>query len=81
MGLSSIIKRLDKYQERLAKGKADKIKPRHIQKAIAKLTTKEAQLSAELQETSKPDKRERLAEKISTIREQIDRAKWLAQKI
>ena len=60
MGLSDIVERLDKYQKRLAMGKADKIKPRHVDKAIEKLTVKKAQLSTELEETIKPSKRERI---------------------
>lgn len=81
MGLSSIVKRLDKYQERLAKGKVEKIKPRHIQKVIAKLTTMEAQLTTELADMTKPDKRKRFEGKVSTIREQIEKAKWLETQI
>lgn len=81
MGLSSIVKRLDKYQKRLADGKAEKIKLHHIQKAIAKLTTKETQLTTEIQETTKKEKRKRLEDKLSTIREQIEKAKWLETKI
>ncbi|GAB5486273.1 MAG: hypothetical protein Pars93KO_27070 [Parasphingorhabdus sp.] len=81
MGLSSIDKRLEKYQERLAKGKVEKIKPRHIHKVIAKLTTMEAQLTTDLAEMTKPDKRKRFEQKMSTIREQINKAKWLETKI
>ena len=81
MGLSDIIKRLDKYQRRLAEGKAEKIKPHHIQKAIEKLTAKEALLAMELEETTKPEKRERLEGKISTIHAQIAKAKWLSDEI
>lgn len=81
MGLNSIVKRLDKYQKRLDKGKAEKIKLHHVQKVIAKLTSKETQLIAELQETTKLEKRKRLEDKLSTIREQIRKAKWLETKI
>ena len=81
MGLKSIVKRLDRYQERLAEGKAEKIKPRHIKKAIEKLMAKETQLAVELQDAAKPEKRKRLEPKISVIHEQIDKAKWLEQKI
>lgn len=81
MGLSSIVKRLDKYQERLAKGKVEKIKPRHIQKVIAKLTTMEAKLTTEIAEMTKPAKRKRFEDKVSRIREQIGKAKWLETKI
>lgn len=81
MGLSDIVKRLDKYQERLADGKAEKIKPHHIQKALEKLTVKEVQLIAEHEQATKPEKRKRLEGKISAIRAQIDKAKWLAERI
>ena len=81
MGLKSIVKRLDKYQERVAEGKAEKIKPQHIKKAIEKLMAKETQLVVELQDATKPEKRKRLEHKISVIHEQIDKAKWLEQKI
>ena len=81
MGLNKIIERLDKYQKRLADGKAEKNKPRHIEKAIAKLTTKEAALTAELEDTTKPEKRERLESKLLVIQEQIDKARWLQKQI
>ncbi|MEP1933542.1 MAG: hypothetical protein ABJJ37_19900, partial [Roseibium sp.] len=75
MGLSNIVKRLNKYQDRVAEGKAEKIKSRHIQKAIEKLAAKEIELTAELQDVTKLEKRKRLNQKISTIHEQIEKAK------
>ena len=81
MDLNETIKRLDKYQQRLAEGKAEKIKPHHIQKAIEKLTAKEAELTEEIRDTTKPDKRIRLEEKVSAIRAQIEKAKWLAEEL
>ncbi len=81
MGFKDIVERLNKYQRRLDGGKAEKIKSHHIEKAIEKLTTKEAQLKEELRETTKPEKRRRLEEKISTIRAQIEKAEWLAKEI
>lgn len=81
MGLSSIVQRLDKYQKRLADGKVQKIKPSHVRKVIAKLTAMEAKLTTELAETTKPDKRKRFEEKVSSIREQIEKAKWLEKQI
>ncbi|MBL4810763.1 MAG: hypothetical protein JKX69_00030 [Rhodobacteraceae bacterium] len=81
MGLNGIVERLDKYQKRVASGRAEKIKPHHIQKAIEKLTAKEVELVAELAGVTKPSKRLRFEEKISMIQKQVERAKWLAQQI
>ncbi len=81
MGFKDIVERLDKYQRRLNDGRAEKIKLHHIEKAIEKLVAKETQLNDELRGATKPEKRERLEEKISTIRAQIDKAKWLAKQI
>ncbi len=81
MGISKIAERLEKYQKRLADGNADKIKPKHVRKAIDKLTVKEVALCDELAATDKPEKRKRLERKIHAIREQIERAKWLEKQI
>ena len=81
MGFKDIVERLDKYQKRLTEGKAEKIKSHHIEKAIEKLTAKEVLLKEELRESTKPEKRRRLEEKISTIRAQIEKAEWLAKEI
>ncbi|MEE4189625.1 MAG: hypothetical protein V2I76_14425 [Roseobacter sp.] len=79
--MSNIVKRLDKYQDRLARGKVEKIKPHHVQKMIAKLTMMEARLAGELADTVKPEKRKRVESKVLTIREQIEKAKWLETQI
>ncbi len=81
MGVSAIAEKLNKYQKRLSKGKADKIKPEHIEKAIEKLVVKKEELTAELQDVTKPEKRERIEKKLSTIQKQIERAKWLEQQV
>lgn len=81
MGLKNIVGRLNKYQQRLEKGKAEKIQQHHIDKAIDKLEAKEALLRKELEDTEKADKRKRLKAKISTIREQIQKARWLSEEI
>lgn len=81
MGVSDIVERLDKYQKRLSKGKADKIKPRHVEEAIRKLGLRETALSDELKETEKPGRRGRLEEKLGLVREQIKRAEWLKKQI
>lgn len=81
MGLKKIAEKLEKYQKRLASGKADKIKPEHVAKAIDKLAVKEAELVKELAETTKPEKQKRVEYKVRAIREQIKQAKWLARQI
>lgn len=81
MGWKDIADRLDKYQRRLDEGKAEKIKPHHVEKALAKLAAKETQLMKELGETDKVEKRTRLEQKIATIRAQIEKARWLSEQI
>ena len=81
MGLESSIEKLDKYFDRLRQGKAKKIKPSHLEKIAQKLKTKEKSLLDELAETEKESKQERLKVKLSLIREQQDRAKWLEEQL
>ena len=81
MGIEKISEKLEKYVGRLEKGKTSKIKPSHVEKAIAKLQVKQRLLTEELDETTKPAKQERLKKKLSTVREQIERAEWLLGKI
>ena len=81
MGLEGIAEKLDTYFSRLERGKAAKIKPAHVEKMIAKLETKQSLLKDELREAEKPSKKERVENKLSTVREQIERAKWLLEKV
>lgn len=81
MGIESKVEKLDKYYKRLDKGKAEKIKPSHVEKVIRKLQVKEQLLQEELEETTKEDKKTRLRRKIALVREQQDRARWLLDKI
>ena len=81
MNLKTSIEKLDKYYERLNKGKAEKIKPNHVEKVIRKLKAKEETLHAELAETHKESKKVRLIRKIATIKEQIGRAEWLLETV
>ena len=48
---------------------------------IEKLTTKEAELVAELEETTKPGKLDRLNAKLATIRDRIEEANWLVSQV
>ena len=81
MGIESIAAKLDKYFGRLEDGKAKKIKPSHVQKAIDKLRTKQKLLEDERREAEKPSKIARLDKKLATVAEQITRAEWLLAKI
>ena len=81
MGLESAIGKLDKYFKRLKKGKAQKIKPAHIEKVVRKLETKAQNLTAEIAETEKDSKKQRLERKLEMVREQQKRARWLAKEI
>lgn len=81
MGLESSVEKLDKYFDRLKKGKAKKIKPSHLEKVARKLKAKEDSLLAELAEATKESKQDRLQFKLSLIREQQERAKWLEEQL
>jgi len=81
MGLGSTVEKLDKYFKRLEQGKAQKIKPSHVDKAIKKLESKEKSLKAEIADTEKASKVERLERKLEMVREQQERARWLKDKI
>ena len=77
MTMHKTAEKLEKYQHRLQAGKADKIKPKHVDKILDKLSAKESEVAAELAETTKESKRERLEHKQATIRELIEQARWL----
>ena len=81
MGLEKTVEKLDKYFERYERGKARKIKPAHVDKAIRKLQVKEELLLAEISETDKESKIDRLNRKLDLVREQQSRAVWLKSKI
>ncbi|MCV2882978.1 hypothetical protein [Actibacterium sp. XHP0104] len=81
MGLENTIDKLDKYFKRLDKGKAQKIKPAHVDELLRKLETKAAKLEAELAETTDDAKRQRLESKLTMVHEQQKRATWLAEQI
>lgn len=81
MSMKETADKLEKYQERLKSGKAEKIRPDHVGKILAKLVAREAELSAEIAETTKHGRRARLEEKRATLRELIDKARWLASQV
>lgn len=81
MPLTKAIEKLKKYYSRLEAGNAKKIKPSHVEKVIRKLLAKETSLLEEIATTKKATKKERLEQKLVTTRNQLDRAKWLHNKI
>ena len=81
MGLGSSVEKLDAYYDRLAQNKAGKIKPDHVDKVLKKLHGKEDALKADIAETEKVSKKERLEAKLAVVREQIKRGEWLRDKI
>lgn len=81
MKIAKALHKLEVYQQRLKDGKADQIKPKHVRLTIEKLRTKESELVAELEETTKPGKRERLSAKLATIQERIEEAEWLLAQV
>ena len=81
MPLTKAIEKLKKYYSRLEAGNAKKIKPSHVEKVIRKLLAKETSLLEEIATTKKVTKKGRLEQKLVTTRNQLDRAKWLHNKI
>jgi len=81
MKLTESIKKLDKYFDRLESGKAEEIKPKHVENVIKKLTAKKQLLNEELAEAAKSSKQNRLKGKLLTVEEQLERAEWLMGKI
>jgi len=81
MGLSKTAEKLDEYYARMEAGKATKIKPGHVEKAITKLESRERDLLIEIEGTRKTSKKERLEQKLATTRDLISRAKWLMKEI
>ncbi|MDU8928010.1 hypothetical protein RXV86_11495 [Alisedimentitalea sp. MJ-SS2] len=81
MDFENSVEKLDKYFKRLSKGKAQKIKPSHVEKVIGKLAKKEVLLRAEIKDTKKESKIERLERKLGLLHEQQSRARWLLEEI
>lgn len=81
MALRKNIEKLDAYYVRLSEGKAEKIKPGHVEKVIAKLKAKQAALAEEVAASPKASKRARLERKLLIAGEQLKRAEWLLQEL
>ncbi len=81
MGLKKLAAKVAEYNARLEDGKARRIKPDHVEKVLAKLRRKSAELEAEIAATAAPEKRARLERKLEVARAQEARAEWLLGQI
>lgn len=81
MGLKKYADKLDDYLARLTQGKAEKIKPSHVEKVIAKLRARKLQLQDEIGKTTKDPKKARLERKILIANEHVKRAEMLLKEI
>lgn len=81
MGLKKLAAKVADYNERFERGKASKIKPSHVEKVLAKLRKKSAELSADLISAKSAEKKGRLEKKLEVAATQIDRAEWLLEEI
>ena len=81
MALKKYVAKLNDYYARLEMGTAHEFNPSHIAEVKQKLHAKESQLLTEIAETDKPEKIERLQNKLTVARTQIKRADWLLDAI
>ena len=81
MGLEKLAEKVADYNDRLAQGKVEKIKPDHVEKVLRKLQKKTAELEAEIAATANEDKKIRLHRKLAIAREHVARAGWVRDKI
>lgn len=81
MGLKRLAEKTANYKERLARGEADLIKPRHVEKTLLKLRKKRDEIEAEIAAAKTPDKLARLRKKHEMATQQIAHAQWLLAEI
>ncbi len=81
MGLRKLAAKVDDYNARLESGKAQKIKPHHIEKVLGKLRSKSSALEAEISQATSSDKKARLESKLQIARAHIERAEWLLREL
>lgn len=81
MGVKKLAVKVAEYHERLKGGKANKIKPRHVEKVLGKLRSKETALRAELDKVASEDRKKRLQHKLEIAQEHISRAEFLLAEI
>ena len=79
MAYEKMAEKLGAYFARLGEGRAHKIKPADVEKVIEKLRQRRDTLREDVEKT--PDKAERLAAKITTLDDLLDRAEWLLAQI
>ncbi len=81
MTMDETAAQLAKYKKRVKKGKAHKIKPKHVKHIREKLHRKRDELEARMAEAADDKEREHLAKKRATVDHLIDRADWLHEQI
>lgn len=81
MGLKKLAAKVTDYNDRFERGKASKIKPRHVQHVLDKLRQKAAELEADIASTKNSDKKSRLKRKLGIAREHMKRADWLLNEV
>ena len=81
MGLKKLAGKVADYNERLERGRANKIKPGHVEKVLEKLRAKETELKAELDAVHSDEKRARLERKLRIAEEHIARAEYLLEQV
>jgi hypothetical protein len=81
MGLKKLASKVAEYDNRLAQGKAEQIKPDHVENVLKKLRKKTADLEAEIAATGNDDKKVRLRRKLAIARQHVERAEWLLDRI
>jgi ribosomal protein L22 len=77
MGLKKLAAKVAEYNERLANGKAGKIKPDHIRQVLDKLEKKAEALEESIATETSEKKKAVLQKKLNVARTHIERAKWL----
>ncbi|MGB3185808.1 MAG: hypothetical protein WBG36_15090 [Ornithinimicrobium sp.] len=81
MSIDETADKLDKYRKRVKKGKAHKIKPKHVKEIRQKLHRKRGRLDEEINNAETAKERDRLAKKRATVDHLIDRADWLRSQL
>ncbi len=81
MGLKKLAAKVAEYNERLESGKANKIKPGHVDKVLEKLRKKAEELETEIAATQSAEKQARLKKKLCVARAHVERAEWLLKEL
>ena len=81
MGVKKLANKVEDYNARFESGKANKIKPGHVEKVMRKLHVKMAELEAEIAAAPSADKKARLEGKLAIARTHIARAEWLLEEL